>query len=311
MTIMTEPKKTASAVDEYSIVNARHPGRWISAAVIVFLGLLLLRSVVTNPNFGWSTVGMYIRDVSIVRGIGVTLQLTVICMAIGIVLGVVLAVMRIAANPVVRSAAYAYVSFFRGTPVLVQLLFWYNLAALYPSITFGIPGVDLDANAIITPMTAAILGLGLNQAAYMSEIVRAGILSVENGQSEAAGALGINRLQTMRRIVLPQAMRVIIPPTGNEAIGMLKATALVSVISVPELLYSAQIIYARTFETIPLLMVASLWYIVVTSILSVGQYYVERHYAKGGQRSLPATPWQQLKRFVRMHDPLALKGAKK
>ncbi|EMQ99313.1 amino acid ABC transporter permease [Paeniglutamicibacter gangotriensis] len=311
MTIMTEPKKTASAVDEYSIVNARHPGRWISAAVIVFLGLLLLRSVVTNPNFGWSTVGMYIRDVSIVRGIGVTLQLTVICMAIGIVLGVVLAVMRIAANPVVRSAAYAYVSFFRGTPVLVQLLFWYNLAALYPSITFGIPGVDLDANAIITPMTAAILGLGLNQAAYMSEIVRAGILSVENGQSEAAGALGINRLQTMRRIVLPQAMRVIIPPTGNEAIGMLKATALVSVISVPELLYSAQIIYARTFETIPLLMVASLWYIVVTSILSVGQYYVERHYAKGGQRSLPATPWQQLKRFVRVHDPLALKGAKK
>jgi len=311
MTIMTEPKKTASAVDEYSIVNARHPGRWISAAVIVFLGLLLLRSVVTNPNFGWSTVGMYIRDVSIVRGIGVTLQLTVICMVIGIVLGVVLAVMRIAANPVVRSAAYAYVSFFRGTPVLVQLLFWYNLAALYPSITFGIPGVDLDANAIITPMTAAILGLGLNQAAYMSEIVRAGILSVENGQSEAAGALGINRLQTMRRIVLPQAMRVIIPPTGNEAIGMLKATALVSVISVPELLYSAQIIYARTFETIPLLMVASLWYIVVTSILSVGQYYVERHYAKGGQRSLPATPWQQLKRFVRVHDPLALKGAKK
>lgn len=311
MTIMTEPKKTASAVDEYSIVNARHPGRWISAAVIVFLGLLLLRSVVTNPNFGWSTVGMYIRDVSIVRGIGVTLQLTVICMAIGIVLGVVLAVMRIAANPVVRSAAYAFVSFFRGTPVLVQLLFWYNLAALYPSITFGIPGVDLDANAIITPMTAAILGLGLNQAAYMSEIVRAGILSVENGQSEAAGALGINRLQTMRRIVLPQAMRVIIPPTGNEAIGMLKATALVSVISVPELLYSAQIIYARTFETIPLLMVASLWYIVVTSILSVGQYYVERHYAKGGQRSLPATPWQQLKRFVRVHDPLALKGAKK
>ncbi|MBV1780564.1 amino acid ABC transporter permease [Paeniglutamicibacter sp. ABSL32-1] len=311
MTLMTEPKKTSPATDEYSIVKARHPGRWISAAVIVFLGLLLARSVVTNPNFGWETVGMYIRDVSIVRGIGITLELTAICMLIGIVLGVVLAVMRISANPVVRTAAFAYVNFFRGTPVLVQLLFWYNLAALYPSITFGIPGVDLDANRIITPLTAAILGLGLNQAAYMSEIVRAGILSVEHGQSEAAGALGINRLQTMRRIILPQAMRVIIPPTGNETIGMLKTTALVSVISVPELLYSAQIIYARNFETIPLLMVASIWYIVVTSILSIGQYYLERHYAKGGQRSLPATPWQQLKRFVRVHDPLTGKGAKK
>lgn len=309
MTITKEPQQTAAASDAYSIVKARHPGRWISAAAIVFLGLLLLRSVVSNPNFGWETVGMYIRDVSIVRGIAITLELTAICMLIGIVLGVVLAVMRISANPVVRTAAFAYVNFFRGTPVLVQLLFWYNLAALYPSITFGIPGVDLDANEIITPLTAAILGLGLNQAAYMSEIVRAGILSVEHGQSEAAGALGINRLQTMRRIILPQAMRVIIPPTGNETIGMLKTTALVSVISVPELLYSAQIIYARNFETIPLLMVASIWYIVVTSILSIGQFYLERHYAKGGQRSLPPTPWQQLKRFMRVHDPLTRKGA--
>ncbi|GAA5228297.1 amino acid ABC transporter permease [Paeniglutamicibacter antarcticus] len=311
MTITAKPTNTHLPADAYSIVKARHPWRWISAAVIVLLGLLLLRSVVSNPNFGWGTVGMYIRDASIVRGIGITLELTAICMLIGIVLGVVLAVMRISANPVVRTASFAYVSFFRGTPVLVQLLFWYNLAALYPSITFGIPGVDLDANEIITPMLAAILGLGLNQAAYMSEIVRAGILSVEHGQSEAAGALGINRLQTMRRIILPQAMRVIIPPTGNETIGMLKTTALVSVISVPELLYSAQVIYARSFETIPLLMVASIWYIVVTSVLSVGQYYLERHYAKGGQRSLPLTPWQQLRRFVRVHDPLTTKGAKK
>lgn len=309
MSVLTEPRETAVAPDDYTIVKAKHPGRWISAAVIVFVAILLLRSVMTNPNFGWGTVGMYLRDVSIVRGIGITLELTVICMAIGIVLGVVLAVMRIAANPVVRTAAFAYVNFFRGTPVLVQLLFWYNLAALYPSISFGIPGLDLDANRIITPMTAAILGLGLNQAAYMSEIVRAGILSVEHGQSEAAGALGINRLQTMRRIILPQAMRVIIPPTGNETIGMLKTTALVSVISVPELLYSSQIIYARNFETIPLLMVASIWYIVVTSILSIGQYYLERHYAKGGQRSLPPTPWQQLKRIVRVHALLTSKGA--
>jgi polar amino acid transport system permease protein len=224
---------------------------------------------------------------------------------------VVFAVMRLSANPVVRTAAFAYVNFFRGTPVLVQLLFWFNLAALYPVITLGIPGVQLDANQLITPMTAAILGLGLNQGAYMSEIVRAGILSVDHGQTEAAEALGITRLQTMRRVVLPQAMRVIIPPTGNETIGMLKTTALVSVISVPELLYSAQIIYARTFETVPLLIVASLWYLLITSILTVGQYYLERRFARGNQRNLPPTPLQQLKRFFATHDALSLKGGKK
>ena len=305
------PTETPTApAEQYTIVPARHPGRWIAAIIILFLAFLLLRSVFTNPNFGWDVVAMYIRDVSIIQGIGVTLQLTVICMAIGIVLGVILAVMRISANPVVRTAAFAYVNFFRGTPVLVQLLFWFNLAALYPSISFGIPGVDLNANEIITPMTAAILGLGLNQAAYMSEIVRAGIISVDHGLTEAAGALGINRLQTMRRIILPQAMRVIIPPTGNETIGMLKTTALVSVISVPELLYSSQIIYARNFQTIPLLIVASIWYIVITSILGIGQYYLERHFAKGGQRSLPLTPFQQFKRFLRVHDPLAEKAEK-
>lgn len=293
----------------YPIVKERHPGRWLSGAIILLVAFSLVRSIVTNPNFGWPVVGAYIRDVSIIRGIGVTLELTVICMAIGIILGVIVAVMRLSVNPVIRTAAFAYVNFFRGTPVLVQLLFWYNLAALYPSITFGLPGVDLNANDIVTPMTAAILGLGLNQGAYMSEIVRAGIISVDQGQAEAAGALGINRLQTMRRIILPQAMRVIIPPTGNETIGMLKTTALVSVISVPELLYSAQIIYGRNFETIPLLVVASIWYIIVTSVLGVGQYYLERRFARGGRQSLPDTPWQQIKRLVRTHDPLTTKGS--
>jgi polar amino acid transport system permease protein len=309
--VTTRKEQSASATDGYTVVKAKHPGRWLSAAVIVVIAGLLLRSVMTNSNFGWDVVGLYLRDVSIGRGILVTLGLTAISMAIGIVLGVVFAVMRLSANPVIRGAAFAYVNFFRGTPVLVQLLFWFNLAALYPVITFGIPGVQLDANQLITPMTAAILGLGLNQGAYMSEIVRAGILSVDNGQTEAAEALGITRLQTMSRIVLPQAMRVIIPPTGNETIGMLKTTALVSVISVPELLYSAQIIYARTFETIPLLIVASLWYLLITSILTVGQYYLERRFARGNQRNLPPTPLQQLKRFFRTHDALSLKGSKK
>jgi polar amino acid transport system permease protein len=309
--VTTRSGQTASTGDGYTVVKARHPGRWLSAAVIIVIAGLLLHSVMTNPNFGWDVVGLYLRDVSIGRGILVTLGLTAISMAIGIALGVVFAVMRLSANPIVRGAAFAYVNFFRGTPVLVQLLFWFNLAALYPVITLGIPGVHLDANQLITPMTAAILGLGLNQGAYMSEIVRAGILSVDHGQTEAAEALGITRLQTMRRVVLPQAMRVIIPPTGNETIGMLKTTALVSVISVPELLYSAQIIYARTFETVPLLIVASLWYLLITSILTVGQYYLERRFARGNQRNLPPTPLQQLKRFFATHDALSLKGGKK
>ena len=309
--VTTRSEQAAPAGDGYTVVKAKHPGRWLAAAVIVVIAGLLARSVMTNPNFGWDVVGLYLRDVSIGRGILVTLGLTAISMAIGIVLGVVFAVMRLSVNPVVRSAAFAYVNFFRGTPVLVQLLFWFNLAALYPVITLGIPGVELDANQLITPMTAAILGLGLNQGAYMSEIVRAGILSVDHGQTEAAEALGITRMQTMRRVVLPQAMRVIIPPTGNETIGMLKTTALVSVISVPELLYSAQIIYARTFETVPLLIVASLWYLLITSILTIGQYYLERRFARGNQRNLPPTPLQQLRRFFATHDALSLKGSKK
>lgn len=296
------------APDEYTTVKAKYLGRWVSGGLILILAALALQSVVTNPRFGWETVGKYIRDVSIVNGIAVTLMLTAVSMVIGILLGVVLAVMRLSHNPVVRAAASAYVNFFRGTPVLVQLLFWYNLAALYPVISFGIPGVALDANQFITPITAAILGLGLNQGAYMSEIVRAGILSVDHGQSEAAGALGISRFRTMQRIILPQAMKVIIPPTGNETIGMLKTTSLVSVISVPELLYSSQIIYARTFETIPLLIVASIWYIIITSVLSVGQYYLERRYAKGNHRNLPLTPWQRLTLFFNTHHRLTQKG---
>jgi len=287
--------------DDYTTVKAKYLGRWVTGAVILVLAALALQSVVTNSRFGWETVGKYIRDVSIVNGIAVTLMLTAVSMLIGIVLGVIMAVMRLSHNPVVRAAASSYVNFFRGTPVLVQLLFWYNLAALYPVISFGIPGVALDANQIITPITAAILGLGLNQGAYMSEIVRAGILSVDHGQAEAAGALGISRFRTMQRIILPQAMKVIIPPTGNETIGMLKTTSLVSVISVPELLYSSQIIYARTFETIPLLIVASIWYIIITSVLSIGQYYLERRYAKGNQRNLPLTPWQSITLFFTTH----------
>jgi polar amino acid transport system permease protein len=209
-------------------------------------------------------------------------------MAIGIVLGVVLALMRLSPNPVLASAAWSFIWLFRGTPVLVQLLFWNFIAALYPEITLGIPfGPDLvhaDANVLITPFVAAILGLGLNEAAYMAEIVRAGIISVDEGQSDAARALGMRRLQIMRRIVLPQAMRVIVPPTGNEAISMLKTTSLVSVLAYTELLYSVQLIYAANYQQIPLLVVASIWYLVATTVLSIGQHFLERRFGRGTDR---------------------------
>jgi polar amino acid transport system permease protein len=195
-----------------------------------------------------------------------------------------------------------YIWFFRGTPVLVQLLVWFNLAFLYPKISIGIPfgpsWLTANANNLITPLAAAILGLGLNEGAYMAEIVRAGILSVEHGQSEAAQALGMSSGQTMRRIILPQAMRVIIPPTGNETISMLKTSSLASVITVTELLYAVQLIYSVNFKTIPLLIVASIWYLIVTSVLTAGQYYVERYYARGSARELPLTPWQRVRRYL-------------
>jgi polar amino acid transport system permease protein len=219
-----------------------------------------------------------------------TLELTVIAMVIGIALGVVLAVMRLSSNPMVSGVSWLYVWFVRGTPVLVQLLFWSFISALYPHVSLGVPfgGPEIlggSANTVITPIVAAILGLGLNEGAYMAEIVRAGILSVDEGQEEAAQALGMTRLQTLRRIVLPQAMRVIIPPTGNETISMLKTTSLVSVIAVTDLLYAVQLIYSQSFQQIPLLIVACIWYLVFTTLLSIGQYFIERHYGRGSRRA--------------------------
>jgi polar amino acid transport system permease protein len=224
----------------------------------------------------------------------VTLELTVISMLIGIALGIVIAVMRLSPNPLVSSASWLYVWFFRGTPLLVQLLFWGYISALFPTIDLGIPFgpsfIHAHANTLITLFVAAILGLGLNEGAYMSEIVRAGIISVDQGQTEAASSLGMTRLQIMRRIVLPQAMRVILPPTGNETISMLKNTALVVVLGgVFDLLFEVQQIYAANFKTIPLLIVASIWYLVLTTVLYIGQYFIERRFGRGFSRAQQAT----------------------
>jgi len=288
--------------EEIQAVPVRHPGRWLAAVVVLVLFAMLVHTLVTNPRFEWNVVSSYFLSGRVLDGLAITILLTVVCMAIGIVLGVILAVMRLSANPLLSGSSWVYIWFFRGTPVLVQLLVWFNLAFLYPKISIGVPfgpsWLTANANNLITPLTAAILGLGLNEGAYMAEIVRAGILSVEHGQGEAAQALGMTRGVTLRRIVLPQAMRVIIPPTGNETISMLKTSSLASVITVTELLYAVQLIYSVNFKTIPLLIVASIWYLIVTSVLTAGQYYVERHYARGSARELPPTPRQRIWRYL-------------
>ena len=267
---------------------------------MLILGVSLVHSAATNPRFGWDLVRHYFFSAEVLHGLVVTIELTVIAMVVGIVLGVLLAIMRLSPNPLVSGASWSYIWLFRGTPVLVQLLFWNFISAVYPVISLGIPFgpqfVEADANTLITPFVAAILGLGLNEGAYMSEIVRAGILSVHEGQTDAAHALGMTRLQTLRRIVLPQAMRVIIPPTGNETISMLKTSALVSVIAITDLLYSVQLIYAANYKQIPLLIVASIWYLILTTILSIGQYYIERHYGRGLAHQQALTPLQRLRR---------------
>jgi polar amino acid transport system permease protein len=289
-------------------VPVRHTGRWVSAAAVLVLVAMFIHTItvskvtrggIRQSRFQWDIIGKYLFSRPILDGVIVTLELTVIAMVIGVVLGITLAVFRLSPNPLVSGASWLYIWFFRGTPVLVQLLFWYDLSYVYPRLTFGIPFgppfLHVDANTAVTAFLAAIIGLGLNEGAYMAEIVRAGIISVDEGQTEAAQSLGMTRLQTMRRIVLPQAMRVIVPPTGNETISMLKTSSLASVITVGEVLFKAQTIYSRTYQTVPLLMVASIWYLIVTSVLTAGQYYVERHFARGVARQLPPTPLQRLR----------------
>lgn len=271
--------------DNLEVVRSRHPGRWAAAVVSVVLLALMVHSVASNPNYQWSVVWKYLTVDTVLSGLLWTLGLTVLSMAIGIVLGIVAALMRQSPNPVVSSFAASYIWIFRGTPLLVQLIFWYNLAALYPQIQIGLPfmtpWLSIPANTVVTPIVAALLGLGLNEGAYMAEIVRSGLMSVDGGQREAAQSLGLSPSRTIRRIVLPQALRVIVPPTGNEIIGMLKATSLVSTLAISDLLYTVQGIYGRTFETIPLLIVASIWYLLASTLLSALQTVVESKLRRG------------------------------
>lgn len=271
---------------ELETVPLRHWGRWAAAAVVVFLSAGFLWSLARNPNLEWDVVGDYLFEDFVIRGVGITLLLTVVAMVIGTIGGVLVAVMRLSSNPVLRGLSWGYTWFFRGTPLLVQIIFWGFLAALYPQLELGVPFTDItllsaDTNAVVGPMTAAILALSLNEVAYAAEIVRGGIASVDDGQDDAASALGMTRAQAMRTITLPQAMRVIVPPMGNETVTMLKSTALVSVIGGKDLLTAVQSVYAQNYQVIPLLVVAVIWYLALTSLLSVGQFFLERKYGKG------------------------------
>jgi polar amino acid transport system permease protein len=294
------PDESRSA--EIKAIPVRHPGRWVATAIVLFLAVAIGNSMASNSRFEWDIVGHYFTSSRILHGLVLTIELTVTAMAIGIALGILLAVMRLSPNPLVSGASWLYIWLFRGTPVLVQILLWYNIAALYPRFALGIPFgptfAHVNASSVITPFVAGMLALGLNEGAYMAEIVRAGIISVPEGQTQAAQSLGMTRLLALRRIVLPQAMRVIVPPTGNETISMLKTTSLVSVIAVTELTYSAQLIYSVNYRTIQLLIVASIWYLIVTTLLTMGQFYIERYFGRGASKDLPLTPLQRLRRNI-------------
>ncbi len=258
---------------------------WVLSSLF---GLGILISVSTNPNFKWGVVARYFTHETIIRGLMLTIFLTVASMALGTLLGLVLAIMRSSSIKPVAATAGVYITIFRGTPVLVQLIFWFNVAALYPNLSIGIPFTDIstaiDMNTLMSPITAALVGLTLNEAAYMAEIIRGGFSSVGKGQIEAADSLGMSAGMKMRKVIIPQAMPSIIPATGNQVIGMFKETSLVSVLGVAELLQSAQLIYARTYETIPLLIVASLWYLVMTLLLSYPQSKLEQKYSRATSR---------------------------
>ncbi|NNN00817.1 MAG: amino acid ABC transporter permease [Acidimicrobiaceae bacterium] len=309
------------------VVPVRHRGRWVGVgAALLFIAMLVHtlfsrvpngqgschpgKGVATCWRFAWNDVGQYFTTSEILHGLLITLELTPLAMIIGIVLGVILAVMRLSPNRLLSSTAWSYTWFFRGTPVFVQLYFWLYIALLYPSFSIGLPFLHyvpfthvafwhFDSNSLFTPFKAAVVAFGLNEAAYMSEIARSGLIAVDEGQIEAATSIGMTRGQTLRLVILPQAMRVIIPPTGNEVISMLKTTSLASAIGVSELIGAATNIYTGNYKIMALLIVASLWYLIVTTILSVGQFYLERRFAKGALRTPPPTPIQRIRRDLR------------
>lgn len=292
-TEMRAPQDVTQSVARLTVVPRRRYGIWVGTALALLLAFFIMRALASNPAFAWDIALGYVFHPSIMRGLGTTLILTVLIMAVAIVVGTVVAVMRVSPSPVLRAFAGAYVWFFRGVPALIQLIFWFNLSLLVREISLTLPFAgtifSVRTNDFMSPFFSAVVALSLCEAGYMAEIIRAGIKSVPSGQAEAASALGMPYRMILKRITLPQAMRFVVPPTGNEAINLLKMTSLVTFIAVDDLFYSAQSIYARTFETIPLLIVVAFWYLAVVSIMSFGQHFLERHFGRSDVRRDPIT----------------------
>ncbi|MEE4590785.1 amino acid ABC transporter permease [Streptomyces sp. DSM 41524] len=258
----------------------RRPGLLVANAIVLVLAAMAVTTIFTNPRFEWETVGKYFFEIRVMKGIGVSMGMTAVTMVLSLACGTVVALMRMGDSRLMSTVAAAFIWVFRSIPMLVQLLFWYNLAALFPTLSLGIPWgprfVTFDSNSVIGPLTAAIIGLTLHETAYIAELIRSGLLAVPDGQRQAASALGLTPTQIFFRITLPQALRVIVPPMGNELISLLKATSLVSVITLADLLYSVQLIYAKNFQTVPLLIVAAIWYMIITGAITLLQQRLER-----------------------------------
>lgn len=274
----------SSASGAFAVVPLRQPWRKVITSLVVLITAMLCYAVFMNPAFQWPVVWSYMLNPLILRGLWVTIWLTVVVMMIAIIIGTAVALMRRSKSNFLNVVSFGFIWLFRGAPLLVQLILWYNLSLVFKTFSLSLPFVgtifSVPTNDVMTPIVAAIVALSLHEAGYMAEIIRAGLASVDRGQTEAALSLGMTPSRLLRRIIIPQAMRVVIPPTGNETINLLKTTSLVSFIAVGELLYSAQAIYSRTFETMPLLLVVTIWYLIVVSVMSVGQFYVERNFAK-------------------------------
>ncbi|MFC0004950.1 amino acid ABC transporter permease [Micromonospora siamensis] len=278
-----------SDTDTVRVVPVRHYGRWATALLVVGLAALFLRALFDSPNLEPGTVREYLFKDYVLDGVVTTLWLTLLAMVLGTVGGVLLAVMRLSANPVLRGVSWAFIWVFRGTPLLVQIIFFGFLGALFPRLTLTVPFTgtvlfDKPTSVVVTGTVAAVLALSLNEMAYAAEVIRGGILAVDGGQTEAAAALGMSPALTLRRVVLPQAMRVIIPPMGNETITMLKSTALVSIIAGRDLMTAVQTVYQNNYKVIPLLVVAAIWYLALVSLLSAGQWLIERRFGRGFAR---------------------------
>lgn len=296
--------QTLGPGEHLKVVHPKHWVLWILSAVAVFAVAQFAWSLVTNQRYEWNVFGEYFFSEIVLNSLILTLQLTVISGVIGFVLGALLALARLSKSPLLNSFSWSFIWFFRSVPLVVQLVVWYNLGYLYPTLGLGTPFttdfwlVEFPTVQLISSFAAATLGLSLHQAAYSAEIIRAGILSVDQGQLEASAALGLPRRYRFFRIILPQAARAITPNAFNEIIGLVKGTSVVFVVALPELFYTVQVIYNRNQRIIPLLLVAVVWYAIITTLLSIAQYYIERHFSKGAHRELPPTPIQKARAWI-------------